>query len=121
MAKGINKKLNDTWSVKVKERADYKCEYCGVSGDVKPLNSHHDFTRQRMITCWDVNNGTCLCVGCHTMSSKFSAHKTPRAYFKWLEGYKGKEAVDEMERKSQTLAKFSKKDKEDILDKLNRL
>lgn len=119
MAKGIDKKLDDAWSEKVKRNAGYKCEYCGTKE--KRLNSHHDFTRSRNSTRWEEKNGTCLCVGCHTMSSIFSAHKTPRLYFRWLEKHKGKVNVDEMEKRSQQIKKFTKKEKEDLLDSLTSI
>ena len=84
--KKIDKQLDDAWSKKVKELAGYKCEYCGKTS---PLNSHHIYSRSKKSTRWDVDNGVCLCVGHHTFSSSFSAHKTPLEFVEWVKAYRG--------------------------------
>ena len=67
--KGVEGKLDKAWSLLVKLRAGMKCEIQGCTH--KPtLNSHHIFSRKNASTRWDVENGICLCVGHHTMSSK---------------------------------------------------
>ena len=71
----------------VKERAGYKCEYCGKT---EYLNSHHVFSRTNYSVRWDVNNGVCLCAGHHVLGN-FSAHKAPLEFADWLKGKRGEE------------------------------
>ena len=84
--KVVNRKLDEAWSLLVKIRAGYKCEYCGSE---RELNSHHIYSRANFATRWDVENGICLCVGHHTFNNQFSAHRTPIEFTKWLEKVKG--------------------------------
>lgn len=63
------KKLDAQWSLKVKELAGFKCEYCGalgiqVGGD-KCLNSCHIVGRRNRSTRWLILNGMCLCYAHH--------------------------------------------------------
>lgn len=79
-------KLSDTcdklWSEIVKKHWDNKCAICGATDN---LNSHHIITRSEKNLRWDVRNGICLCTLHHTLSAKLSAHKTPQAFWDWLE------------------------------------
>ena len=115
--KGIDGKLDKAWSELVKLLAGMKCEIENCKH--KPtLNSHHIFSRKNRSTRWDVSNGICLCVGHHTMSSKFSAHGNPIAFTYWLEEYKGSDFIDDLSAKAHTIMKFSKTEKEDLLKEL---
>lgn len=82
------KKLDDKWSLEVKERAGHKCEYCGKT---TTLNSHHIFSRSNRAVRHDLDNGVCLCVCHHTFCSNFSAHKTPTEFVEWIKEKRGKE------------------------------
>lgn len=113
--KGIDYKLDIAWSRLVKLRAGGKCEYCGKSS---PLNSHHIYSRSKKSTRWDVDNGICLCVGHHTFSSEFSAHKTPLEFLEWLIGYKGQDWVDNLRIRANQTVKLHKHEKEDMLKKM---
>lgn len=97
----ITNKLDDAWSLKVKELAGFKCEYC--KNDNKPLNSHHIFSRSNMAIRHDLDNGICLCVGHHTFSSKFSAHKTPAEFIEFLKEYRGLEKYELLRQKAKRL------------------
>lgn len=117
--KGIDKKLDDAWSLLVKLEAGLKCEYCNVQS---PLNSHHIFSRSNVSTRWSITNGICLCVGHHTMSSKFSAHKTPTEFTKWIYTYKGDNYMDNLALEARRTVKFSVNEKIELLTKLtNRI
>lgn len=96
----IKKGLMDEWARKVKERAGNKCEYCGKTEN---LNSHHIFSRSNQSTRYDLLNGCCLCSGCHTLSSKFSAHKTPAEFIEWLKEYRGLEAYELLRQKAKSI------------------
>ena len=116
-AKGIDGKLDDAWSLLVKLRAGMKCEYCGKTS---PLNSHHIFSRSKKSTRWLPDNGICLCVGHHTFSSTFSAHKTPTEFTYWFERYKGKDFVEKLTIKAHQHSKLHPFEKELLLGELNK-
>jgi len=100
--KTLKNKLDKLWAEAVKVKAGYSCEYCGKT---ECLNSHHIFTRSRQATRWELNNGCCLCVACHTFSSRFSAHKTGVEFTHWLEDKKGKKWLKTLEDLSNTIYK----------------
>lgn len=89
----INRKLFKLWSEKVRERANKKCEYCGIAiGEIgkngKPINkldSHHLVSRikKNSFLKWDLNNGVCVCSGCHKFSED-SFHRSPITTIAWL-------------------------------------
>lgn len=90
------------WSLEVKQRDDFKCVHCGKE---EYLNSHHIFTRNNYAVRWDLDNGITLCSGCHTMSSKFSAHKTPLEFYDFLLELKGQEFIDKLKQKARKISK----------------
>lgn len=98
------KKADDLWSEAVKVNYGYKCAYCGTSDN---LNSHHIYTRSRMATRWDMDNGICLCADHHTFSQEFSAHKTPAKFYAWLCDLKWEDYVMDIEKKSQSICKVT--------------
>lgn len=94
----LSKLCDDLWSKLVKIRAWFKCEHCWKT---KFLNSHHLFTRNNWSTRYDLDNGICLCSGCHTMSQIFSAHKTPMEFTERVIEYRGKERYERLKRKTK--------------------
>ena len=117
--KGVDRKLDIAWSKLVKLQAGMKCEIPNCKH--KPtLNSHHIFSRKNAATRWDTDNGLCLCVGHHTMSSKFSAHGNPIAFTYWLEEYKGSDFIDELSFKAHSTKKWYKFEKEELLEELQK-
>ena len=117
--KGVDGKLDTAWSKLVKLRAGMKCEIEGCKH--KPtLNSHHIFSRKNRSTRWDIENGLCLCIGHHTMSSKFSAHGNPIAFTYWLEEYKGSDFIDNLSFKAHSTMKWSNNEKDILLTELNK-
>ena len=99
--KRIKRHLDKLWQQAIRNRD----QYCQVCGNTEGLNGHHIFSRSRMNTRWDIENGILLCTGCHTFSSLMSAHKASRAFFEWLERTKGKTWVDNLEARSQMICK----------------
>lgn len=71
MTTGEIKKLDTLWAKRVKERAGYKCEYCQEEGRkiAGPtgawLEAAHIVGRTYRTTRWLLENGMCLCSGCH--------------------------------------------------------
>lgn len=101
--KKVEKQLDDAWSKAVKLKANGRCEYCG---NMQQLNSHHIFSRAKRTTRWDLDNGVCLCVGCH-IGNSFSAHKTPVAFVSWLIRTKGEQFINMLTLKSNQIGKYS--------------
>ena len=115
--KGVDGKLDKAWSKLIKLRAGMKCEVCHKTS---PLNSHHIYTRSKRATRWDVLNGVCLCVGCHTFSSKFSAHGTPVEFTEWLYEKRGTEFMDRLRLKANSISKLMAFEKDLLLEELNK-
>ena len=92
------KLCDDLWSRLVKVRAGFKCEHCWKTGF---LNSHHLFSRNNWSTRFDLDNGICLCRWCHTMSFRFSAHKTPMEFTEWVIEKRGREWYDTLKAKAK--------------------
>ena len=114
--KGIDGKLDKAWALLVKLRAGMKCEIPNCNKTV--LNSHHIYSRSKKSTRWDVMNGICLCVGHHTFSSTFSAHKTPLEFTEWLTGYMGEEKLMLLRIKANQTSKLHPFEKELLLKEL---
>ncbi len=93
----LKDELDKLWSKCVRYRDKNKCQLCGREGN----NPHHIFTRSRLNTRFDLDNGITLCCGCHTLNPNLSAHKAPRNWWIWLESKKGKQWVNELEFRSQ--------------------
>lgn len=107
--KKLRDKADDLWSEAVKVNYNKRCAYCGTSEN---LNSHHIFTRSRMGTRWNIDNGICLCANHHTFSQQFSAHGTPAKFNEWLIGIKWEDFVQSMERFSLAVTKVKDSDLE---------
>jgi len=111
--KGIDKKLDDAWSLLVKLVAGGKCEYCGKES---PLNSHHVYSRSKLSTRWYIDNGVCLCVGHHTFSSGFSAHKTPTEFTEWVIEKRGREWYEGLRTIANKTMKLHLHEKQELLN-----
>ncbi len=62
------------WSQAVREKYNYTCQKCGTTDG--SMNAHHiknykDFSEVR----YDVDNGACLCVSCHTAFHRRYGHR----------------------------------------------
>jgi len=68
------------WARRIRER-DGSCQICGKTG--KYLNAHHLVPRQFLEFRHNMDNGITLCVHCHNFG-KFSAHKNPLWFARWL-------------------------------------
>lgn len=98
---GKQRQIKDKkWALDIKERDGFKCLHCGKE---EYLNSHHIYSRSNYAVRWDMDNGITLCSGCHTMSSKFSAHKTPLEFIEFVKELWGEEWYERLRKKSNTL------------------
>lgn len=110
-------KLDKVWSLLVKHLAGWRCEYCHARD--KTLNSHHIYSRSNRSTRWELSNGVCLCVGHHTFSTKFSAHKTPTEFTEWLYEVKGEEFMNNLRVQAHAIAKLKPFEKEELFKELS--
>ena len=110
MKKANIKKLDKAWSEAIRKSG--RCEVCGKT---TRLNAHHFYSRSIRIVRWDMDNGFCLCVGCHVFSSKFSAHKTPAEFVEWAIEKRGQEWYDNLKERKNSLVKLKDFDVEQIL------
>jgi len=109
--KTITNKLDRAWSIRIRDKG--KCEYCGKT---ESLNAHHIFGRSARSVRWDLDNGVCLCAGCHTFSSKFSAHQTPLLFDEWIINSRGMEWYEKLKEKHQRIVKYTIQDLEEKLE-----
>lgn len=112
--KALSTKLDKAWADKVKEYG--MCEVCHKT---KSLNAHHFYSRSIRVVRWDVDNGFCLCVGCHVFSSKFSAHKTPAEFVEWAIDKRGITWYEDLKERKNSLIKLRDADYKDLLEKIN--
>lgn len=113
--KSVNKRLDEAWSLLVKIKANFKCEYCGSE---QALNSHHIYSRAKVSTRWHIPNGICLCVNHHTFSNKFSAHRTPLEFTEWLEMTKGIDFIESLKFEAKKRVNLDIYDRIELLEKL---
>ena len=116
MKKPLSKKLDLAWANKIKEYG--MCEYCHKT---KPLNAHHFYSRSIRSVRWDIDNGFCLCVGCHVFSSKFSAHKTPAEFVEWAIEKRGIQWYETLKERKNRVVKYLDSDYEEIITILNQV
>lgn len=72
---------NLAWRKEVLDIDDNKCIICGDGP--KFLNAHHLIPKNFKKWRYDVNNGVALCPKHHILG-KFSAHKNPMWFSRWL-------------------------------------
>tara|TARA_R100001530_G_scaffold123757_2_gene91792 strand:+ start:3813 stop:4175 length:363 start_codon:yes stop_codon:yes gene_type:complete len=108
------RKLDDVWAKKIREYG--MCEYCHK---LKPLNAHHFYSRSVRVVRWDIDNGFCLCVGCHVFSSKFSAHKTPAEFVDWAIEKRGIDWYEDLKERKNSIIKYNDADYDDLLEVIN--
>ena len=113
MKKSNIKKLDKSWSEKVREYG--MCEKCHK---LSPLNAHHFYSRSVRSVRWDTDNGFCLCVGCHTFSSKFSAHKTPAEFVEWAIERRGEKWYDSLKKRKNQTVKYIDDDVDRLIKEL---
>jgi hypothetical protein len=95
--KKLKKSLDILWSQLIKIR-DKRCIRCGR---IDRLNSAHIFSRSQMSVRWDLDNGICLCGGCHL----FWWHKNPIEAAEFIKEFLGVEKYEKLRVKARTLAK----------------
>lgn len=111
MKKKLTNKLDKAWSLKIREYG--MCEKCHK---ISPLNAHHFYSRRCRSVRWDTENGFCLCPGCHTFSSVFSAHLTAPEFDEWAVERRGQKWYDDLKVRKNTIMKYIDSDFDDLLE-----
>jgi 5-methylcytosine-specific restriction endonuclease McrA len=102
-----DKQLVDLWAEVVKLYDGGKCAYCGKTSY---LNSHHIFSKSNHSTRYEIINGITLCAGHHTLSSVFSAHKTPVEFVEWIKEKRGNEWYEQLRAKAKQTKDYTKEE-----------
>lgn len=92
--KSLKRDCDKYWSLII--RSIGQCERCGKKGR---LEAAHIFSRRYTTTRHDLENGLCLCTGCH-----FWAHHSPTDFTYWLEDRLGKDILEELSRRKNEIA-----------------
>jgi hypothetical protein len=108
------KKLDKLWSAKIRARG--RCEVCNKTTH---LNAHHYIGRRNRNVRWDLDNGVCLCSGCHTMKAE-SAHQNPEWFRTNIIAMRGFDWLDRLMAKSRVDCMAQKQDYEEIKESLER-
>lgn len=111
----LNKQLDKLWSEAVRKRG--YCEMCLRRPPEVVLHAHHIYSRRHYITRWDLNNGVCLCNGCHL----YKAHKDIQEFSDWIKAHKGDTAIELLRNKTHYLFfGYSKDDKLEMIKNLKK-
>jgi len=80
----FRKQLLRQWGIRVKERANNVCEYCGAGP--RYLNAHHiiGYKTKNSPLKYMVENGIALCPRHHKLGD-ISAHRNPLIFYHWFE------------------------------------
>jgi len=80
----FRRNLLKQWKIRVKERANQVCEYCGAGP--RYLNAHHiiSYKTKDSPLKYMVENSIALCPRHHKLGD-ISAHKNPLIFYHWLE------------------------------------
>ena len=117
--KSLLKICDELWSKLVKIRAGFRCEYCWKTSW---LNSHHIRSRTNYSTRYNLDNWICLCQAHHTLSSQFSAHKTPIEFIEWIKEQRWEERYDNLKLESNKIRdKNYKKVEQYLLEETEKL
>ena len=108
------KKLDRAWSAQIRS---FGC--CEICGKTDTLNAHHIVGRRNRNVRWDLDNGMCLCSGCHTFKTQ-SAHQAPLWVNEKLLELFGQDWIDRLTVKSRIDCMAQKQIYEEIMATLER-
>jgi len=119
-AKTTRRKLRDQldklWAEIVKQRAGHKCEYCGKT---TYLNTHHIFSRSNLSVRWDLDNGSCLCSGHHTLNT-WSAHKSPIEFIEWIMDKRGYLWYTDLRKQANQIKKWTIPELKELVEEFKK-
>ena len=88
--------LDALWAKKVKDRDGWKCVLCGrelgkIGGRA---NAHHVMKKKSHLLRYDLQNGVCLCFGCHKNGVHSNDMQIAMNHLERLEAVLGLERVE---------------------------
>jgi 5-methylcytosine-specific restriction endonuclease McrA len=99
--KSISKICDKLWSKRILNAG--RCERCG---SVRNLQAAHIFSRSLRSVRWELDNGLCLCGGCHI----FWAHKNPVEFTEFVKGKLKEERYENLRKKAKTIVDLTHED-----------
>ena len=102
-------KYDAVFSELVRERADYACEYCGVTKETRQIECCHIFGRRNVAVRWHGMNAVALC---HHHHRHFT--ENPLAFNSWLESTLGRGHLDLLREKANTIRKWKQWEKDEM-------
>lgn len=99
-------KLDDLFSLYMRMKANYTCEYCGQKGKVEVSHFHG---RRKWITRLDEENVAVLCSGCH---QRF--HEHPDLHTEFFKKRLGSERLDALRARCEIVKQRKKCDDREI-------
>lgn len=90
--KTLKREADTLWSEIIRDAGE--CVRCQRK-DIK-LEAAHIYSRRNLSTRYDLNNGLCLCTGCH-----FWAHQNPIDFAEWVDKYLGEGSLQELKDKAK--------------------
>ena len=96
------------------------CEYCKKRFRPSDLHPHHFYSRSNIAIRWDLDNLFALCPEHHTISTEFSAHKTPKKFKEWAIKDRGEDWNIRLTEKSMNTFNWSDEELKNIYDKLKK-
>lgn len=109
--KKLEKRLNDIFSLYIRERDNQRCIVCGVTNKTHVIQCGHLFSRVSKSTLWDEQNANAQCAGCNLRHEH-----DPEPYRRaWLAKYSQKD-YDILYAKWSKPTKFSPSDLKYMID-----
>lgn len=107
-------KADVAFSLYIRTKADFTCEYCGRKGRTECSHFHG---RRKASTRYDEENVACLCSGCH---SYLGEH--PKKHDAWFKKRLGSERYELLNIRAETIIKVDRtKISKEYKDKLQNL
>lgn len=111
------KKEADKWfSLYIRNRDEGVCFTCGHKGEIKQMQNGHYITRGNLALRYDELNCNTQCIACNI----FKKGNMP-AYALRLRSLHGPDILEELDRKSKLITKYSAYDYEQLIEKYKSL
>jgi len=116
----LKDKALELWKFCIKERAHWTCEICGKSKPFVQIHPHHFYTSAITSTCYDLDNGFCLCAYHHKGNKEISGHTNPDAFRDWAIKTRGQEWYSKLKEKSKQIVHYKIFDYIEIIQDLQK-
>lgn len=103
-------KLDTKFSLLIRERARWRCEYCGryfPEGERGGLSCSHFIGRRKRSVRYDPDNAAAMCYACH-----MKCEENPLDFATWVRLRLGDERYDDLRQRASYPLKLTKVDRE---------